>query len=574
MAFLFNSSDLAAANKGHFYRFNESTLVNTELTLPDKVKGINRVGDTLSYRRRQFFVGHYSRPLIYTEFRKLHPVGITAPITAPTLALGSDSGGSTGGCIGYLAYGHMEGDLLIAESNLTTGSGILNVTGQGRVWTGIPATSFESRVNKVFGYLSVDGTVPALCWTRDLGVTSVTENVQTGALGRFAANRNDINGQLKFDPNGRCVPPYCKFAEVYHQCMFYAGDPLHPDRIYPSRRFEPEAVNTQDLDGYLQTIDGEAVTGIRRFQDQLIVGCNNPPAFYLIQGFGPGGSQGDWQISKLSSFYGLISGAAMIRCGPNEDLFFPDISGPCIYNGQFRYIIKENRAFWRDSYAANQANFEASYAVEDFFNRAYVLSMIDTDGSTLKWVAQYEPMEFGQQPWWWFFRRTRADTYSKNLIGRGSKRRLLFTGSADSSIRQENVATDANDNGDTYNKAMDLVFGHNFFGDQGGDEAHGRAYTDLYLHLQNEGQAATVSLYGGDDTAFQALKAQDTITIPAGAVTSPRGMVPRTSVHIPEPQVNGKGLTVRIQVTAPVGVEVRGYDVDWREGVQERPFTS
>jgi hypothetical protein len=562
----------------------DGATVAVEVPIPSVVTNVNRKPVMVRYKRRVYIVGQFSRPLVYNEYGNLVEGGIRAPASAPTLTASTYSGGSEGLVFGYLSYAHMKGGKILQESSLSAPSAMFTSTGSGFHWEGFSTINIDPRVTHIFGYRSVDGSIPARAWTRTIGVTSVDENTSTSALGPVAPVKLGLNNVAVYDPHARDVPPYTLFAEQYHDCMFYFGDPLHPERIYYSKRYEPESVNStpvtvagKEVKPWLETVDGEPVVGGKRHGDELILGC--PTAFYAIQGYG----ENDWSIRKVSNYYGLLNHFSLAWCGPASDLWFASQEGVVYYDGQFHHAMLNVREFWRNEYRAHKANYERCYGAEDRYSMGYKLlipqdPVPDPDDPetilytpSFYWYGHYEPTQRGEQPTWVTDYRTREDSVLGLLRDDyGDTRQDLHTGSCDGIVRKENVPTDADDDGDAYGKTMTLVFPHRYVEGQSGDDAHALSFTDLNLFVKNEDQDVTVKIWGGDDTASESPAPQRTLPLPAGRVTEPRPLVAGTQTHIALAEVGGAGVTIGIEVVSPVDVQIRGYGIDYKEGVAER----
>ena len=571
MAHLYTSTGSSYAGKV-YTRALTSTTLNTR-TLPDNIRGLNLRPCIIKYRRRVYIVGQFNRMLVYNEFRQLVEGGINAPNSAPTLAVGTASGGSSDElCIGYITFRQKYGDVILQESNPSQGSQTITLNGGGRSWGAIPTTA-DQRVTHVAFYASIDGAVPAFVTERPIGVTTLSENVLSDALGETLPVKEGTDNEFDLDPLARGVPPYCRFAEVYHDSMYYAGDPAHPERIYVSKLFEPESVNSQESqddnpNGYFETFDGQAVTGLKRWKDMLVIGklrgCE------AIQGF----DSSDRMKVVLSTYYGVISQHSMQLIGPESDLWVAGQEGVWMFNGSFKDLMEDDlRDFWSTDYRAHQVNYETCFAAEDRRTRTYQLAIPQDDTTTFKYIGHWYPVTRGDAPWWVWDRRARQDSIMGTLFSEdGGHFGDLYTGSCDGFVRRENVDSNSDDDGDTYGKALTLASKHFFFGDQSGDTSHGRSYNGLDVFVRNSQTPVTVSLYGGDDTAHNATSAQWSRVIKATAVSSPKALTEKTSAYLPVTNINGKGVMVTFGATTPIDVGIRGFSIYHIQGEQDRPL--
>ena len=553
----------------------------TQQALPPGVSAVDRYPQILKYRKRTYIIGTFTRLLVRDEFGNLRAGGIKSPVTVPTLADGGLAASSTGNMIGYQTFLVKHGGKVFQQSNPGPASATLAAAGTGRAWGNLDTTPQDSHVTHMRGWVSVDGSVPALAWERPLPATTTTvsENVATGALSETLPVKVSLAGSVDVDPFARGVPPYCQYAEEYHNAFFYAGDPAHPERIYPSKIFEPESVNTTPItingrteEPWLSTTDGSPVTGIKRQGDELIVGTLR--GIDAIQGY----SAGDYSIRRISNFWGVLSHWSMRRCGPSSSLWFAAPQGITRYlSGSFAYVGWPIETWWRDNYRDTPELFERCYAAEDRFTRCYKLLIPEAaDAGTTYLNFDYIAAEAGQ-PIMWFHRRDRIDKVIGELLIDGSANYFdLYTGSCDGYVRKENVATNGDDDGDTYGKKLTVQFPHRFFGDQGGDDAHGRTVQAVDIFIKHPNNAMEVSVFAGDDDAPTAATPQyGPKSFPAtGPATGRREKVKRTSEHISTEGagVSGKGVTLLVEVQSPVEVEIRGWGCELLPGPQTQPW--
>lgn len=566
----------AGQTLGYVYEKDDGGNLNTEI---NGEVSFDRRTVLLKYRRSVYLIGTFSRPRVRDRFGAYHSAGVRAPMTQPTMVDGGMGSGSTGNMIGYQTFVMKTGNAWIAESNPGPATATLASAGTGRLWDNLDWAPNDSHVTHSRGYVSVDGSIPALAWERPISPsgTTVKETVPTASLGVTLPVRRSLTGYYQVDPYARGVPPYTKFCEEYHDAFFYAGDPVHPERIYPSKLFEPEAVNTTPIsvngrvdEPWLNTTDGMPVTGIKRQGDELIVGTYR--GIDAIQGY----SYGDYSIRRISNYWGVIDHFSMARCGPLGSLFFAAPQGVTIYNsGSFRYVMGNYSTWWRDEYRLNPTLFKDCFGIEDRYWETYKILIPRSDNSSLYLVVDYNSAEFGL-PVWMEDRRARKDWVAGELAIDGTTEYYeLYTGSCDGKVRQENVESDADDDSDTYLKKFTVQTPHVYpEGDQGGHEGQGHTYSTLDLFLKHETNAATASIYAGDDDAPTATTPTWTRTLAASQpATGKRARVSRTSQQETLSKTSGKGITMKIEVPSPLVVEYRGWGVDYVKGPQTRPFS-
>jgi hypothetical protein len=588
MAHVYTDVFLSSPNEGFIREKDDSgNVVAAQEVLTD---ALERRTSIVKYRGAVHFVGTFRRPWVRDRFGGYHRSGVRPPRTKPTLADGSFSSGSVGNMIGYQTFVAKAGDVLLAESNPGPGSEILAAAGTGRAWSNLDWSPADSHVTHARGYVSVDGFFGALAWERPIQASGATvaENVGTAALGVTLPVRKAVTGEYQQDLYGRGVVPYTRWAVKHQDTVFYAGDPEHPERIYPSKLFEPEAVNSTAIfvngrldEPWLQTTDGLPVTGIAVQGDEVIVG--SPRGVDRIQRY----SYGDWAIHRINSYYNVVAHFSMRVAGPLDSLYFLSSHGPTVYNaGSFRFIGEKIDNWWRDWFRANRTLAADAFGVQDQYWGTYNLLLPQPDDSSLWLVVDCRSVEAGD-PIWVFDHRARKDWVSEELA-KASDANLYerYTGSCDGKVRQENVETDADDDGDAYQKKFTVQPKHAYMGDQGGDEAHGFTFGPLDVFLKHETNSATISLYAGEDgvapypattggvpTATAAAPHwQDTIA--ATQVSSgQRSRIAPTSEEHRTAEVSGKGVTLLVEASAPLGVEFRGWGIQFRKGpAGKQPF--
>jgi hypothetical protein len=518
-------------------------------------------------RHAAYVVGWADSNLVWRSAEAaLYTFGLTAPTAAPVIFARAGSGRS-GLNAGYYTWAHQDGDNVICESNPSPRSNEVTLDDEGLYWASIPATAPDARATHARLYVEVFGEVPAFVAAIPVGTTTYADNVLDTDLGPVLPTTLGLDGTPELDAYARTPVPYCKYVEIFDDCAWYAGDPDHPDRIYRSRKREPEVTNTQELDGtYYTTRGGEPVTGLARHREELLVGTAS--AIDYIQRVG----NLDYRIDRLSSYYNVASHHTMRRVGPNDDLWFLTYQGMALYNGAFQFLMEEIADWVQDLIRANVANWEASWAAISRRFHGYILQVPQADGTTWRLYGDYTPVQYGGQPFWLPDKRTRKDTALGNLADIGGYPEL-YCGSEDGQIRKEDVLTDGRDDGDALAKKFDATGAHIFRPDQGGDDGHGRSFNDVDVFAKTENQELTVSIYAGDDTAREAASPQDSKVIPAQALAADlRQRVPKTS-HTLEFDANGKGAALRFEATAPVGLEIRGFALYDSEGEQVRDYS-
>lgn len=568
---------------GNPYYLNFGDTAVEELTLPT---GVTAVPDQARPRPcfarwngDLFVAGYFTRVMRFTANYEFIPSGIFAPPKMPVLAAGASSGGSTGINIGYVTFRQerVNGEI-VHESNPTGPTATISVTGEGFAWSNLATASVDPRVTHVVGYRSVDGAIPREAWKREIAaaVSSLTENTLTGGLGVELPNSEGVDGAVELEPEARGVVPYCRLAVPFHNSMIYAGFPDKPYVIAPSRIFEPESVDLSDTSPTAQvTLGREAVIGMIEHEatERLLIFCSNKKV-YALTGYGPD----DYDISPVNGFYELLSHDGLRHMGPDSDVVLPSQEGPVRFNGSFRELMPQRSHEWKQLLRDYPDEMARCWAVEsnEVRTMGYKVNVPipdpeDATRLSYYFYGHYDEVPKGGEAEWTNDARTREDTCAAVVRPYGRPGEEVWTGSADGYIRKEDVAADADDDDDDYQKRFDLTMAHQWLPSQAGDAQHAARIATVDVYMKNESEDGTLELYPGDDSAAEGVEGFKTIEIPAGALpASKRQKVPVTSRRFGAGGIaSGKGVAARVYVDAPTVVEWRGLSYQYEEGSEQ-----
>lgn len=504
----------------------------------------------VTYKKRTYVNGQFDRNLVWTEFSNLRVAGILAEEDPVDVAVGVGTG-ITAVSIRY-AYTMAEkiGLVVVHESDLSEASDPINLTNQAAAISVLPTSHDNGRVNYKRLYRSDNGADYRHVADIVLATSTYTDTTPTLSLGALA-------------PEGHGVPPYTKFNEIFHDRMFYAGDPDEPQRVYYSALGKPEAVAGLS---YIDTRDGEAVTGLKRSGNELIVFCAQ--VAYSIQGF----TESDFVMRKISPSVGCISHHSIVNI--DEVLMFASETCVWSYNGSFKNQMEDMETYWRDDYAANTALYQDSVAVDDRYHRGYKLLI--PKNNAFYYFGHYRPMQRGEQPYWVLDSRTRKDMSVGRLSPAGGFRADQFCGSADGYIREENIATDASDDSDTGLKALRIQTGAILASDPGGDIQDGKHWAKFWSYVQSESTAWTFYALGGEEDVVSAITPDNSAgsvnwkdDVAAGAISgkTARGC----KEHGGTERVSGRALQIRIAANSPLSFKYRGFGGIYGPGPATRP---
>lgn len=513
----------------------------TALTLPSGVSASNVRPTFLTFRNRTFIIGTFNPGLVFTEDRKLVTLGLASPKIKHTLGVAAGAYS----LLTYLTYVcKTDSGTELVESAPSYAVETLNAAVPARSWGSLPGSGDAlGKATHIRGYVGVDGNSARRAWERTLPIYSVTEAKPTLALGSL----------LNSD---RGIPPYTRFAEIYHERLWYAGSPTYPERIWFSGVGDPE--NVYGLN-FFSTPTKEPVTGLKRCGDQLLVFCQN--STHVVQGY----TLDDFICRTIAPSIGCAASWSIQNI--HDRVWFMSAMGPYVYDGQFSFAGNKLRKYYAAAYAAARADYENGFTVDDRKQCCYVYSVPLTSGTnrTLKWVAEYKDAEpnvggVGGPPNWMFDVRARQDTAAGLLSDTAYCDFSVHTGDSTGYVRAENVAANADDDGDTYQKALTIQTGVDMAGDPGGDVQEGRSYSRLWSYVESESNAWRVAAYGGDETALNqaTYNWKDDVAASALSGGGHTWVAKTTHAHIIETVV-GRGIAFKYTATAPVGMKWKGF---------------
>lgn len=547
-------------NLGYFQLNWPGTDTAIPLNLPSGVGSFNRRACMIEMRKRKVFAGQFTKILTYTEHNQLVTAGVTAPLTAPVLATAAGAS-LVGNVIVYALFRHKRGTTIVQDSNLSTGSSTVAFSGAHKpAITSIP-TAADARVTHVVIFVSVDGALPQEWVELALGTTSYSANVGTADLG----DPPPINaaGELT---NSRGVPPYCRFVRVFNNRAWYFGDSRYPYRLWYSDPDEMESVGALS---FIDTKHRETITAGGMLGNTL--GIFGQQAIYLLQGF----DIEDFVLDRVDGTVGCINFFGMVDV--NGIMYWPAEMGFYGWFGAPRLQMRDKNAYlWQTQYKANPSRFERGQAIDDRASAIIkFLTIRETTPRSRYWIGSYKNVDAtqggGGEMEWTFDYRGREDSAMGVLLDPNTARGELYTGSCDGYVRKENVADDADDDGDEYGKLVTLETGALAPGHQKGTYVEAYEYTWVDLFVMSESQGFTLEGRAGDDTAYLLNTPPFTLDVPASAGTSGgRSQVARTSHRIHLHGLSGKTVSFKLLVLSPVGLEYRGLGITWEPGVQTR----
>lgn len=558
------SRDENVNNDGHLW-IGVGAGALREQALDANIIGTGRKTCFVKFKKRKLVLGSFSRPVIVLEDRKPYEAGILPPQSAPTLAA-AGVGTVTGAVIGACSFRHRINGKIIHESDLGPFSPAVSLTDNaGRDWSGIP-TIAQRRVTHVVGYYSFEGDEMREAWERPIGTLTVSETV--GALAR---------GDVAPDFHELLVPPWTGFGENWHARAWYAGlDGTHPYRAWYSEPNKPETI-----EGHIDTLGYEAITGIVAQDDILVLMCRRLK--YQVRGY----TQSDFKIDRLPGF-GCVSHHSIAK----------DYAGRVWWAAEEGIVANDEyqsadvRTYWRKDIEQSPEAFEASWAIHDRKFSVYKLCTprreragTAADPKSFYYVQSYFP---DVAPATTFDIRAREDTAaSYDEDGR------VITASCDGIVRRENVESNGDDDGDAYQKRFVLRTGHINMGRPGGDEKEGKRLVRLWVFVRSELTGWTLYAIGGEEDSWLRLsndipidpnqvvidntrhfwRAVIAASAQAGYTPPNVGLdnwfftnEPKTVHHFQPERVSGRGFVIQIDATAPKSLRYTGFGGLWEKG--------
>jgi hypothetical protein len=138
----------------------------------------------------------------------------------------------------------------------------------------------------------------------------------------------------------------------------------------------------------------------------------------------------------------------------------------------------------------------------------------------------------------------------------GSKRQDVFFGGPDGIIYKQGIGLQS-DAADSYQKVFHVIHATEYFGDCGGDLAHGKEITEIDFFVRAESSSWEGAIYSGDAEPYpQATPSFETGTVAASElVISEDGfdytMQPQWTHRYPTVQLPGQGFQVEIVAALP-----------------------
>ena len=553
---------------GQFWWFRPDADVTgefNEVPLPVNVVAVDSQVSWAGYQGNAYAVGGWTDNVVFTGDFKLWSLGIEAPTVVPSVALAAGPG-ITAEVICYLAFYDVDTG---ERSPLSAASATLSAANQQITWSNLASfLPTNQRITHLQGWRSVDGSLPRLVWTRELGVSTVTEAVAAGELGE--AFTEDYSKM-----------PRCRYNAIWHERQVMAGNDEHPDTIFFSLIGFPERRSTITL----RTKSGDPVVGLVVVRDTLIVLCRT--ASEIISGY----TEDDIQIQIAQPHIGAVShwGVQVIH---GMAFIWADLGLYLCDGSSWFYLGHDIQPVYAADYQGRRADYEASWSAHDpatYASFLYVGDMVlnptnptsDEVGHepipAAAWTIDYNaviPQQGGNfsQPNWSIDTHPEAGSMrcSAVLAVPGGRRGDAYFGNSGGRILRydgENVLS----SGEGLEFQLHIEHGADAYGDFGGDTTHGKRFCEIDVFLESEELGWRLYVLGGDERIGQLENQLDPQFI-GDVFPSGDELRERVPVHnFKLASVTGRCAVVRITTMAASEIslqnfEYNGYQIYWMPG--------
>lgn len=553
----------------------ESTPQATELAQPAGFNVTDTQPTSANYRNRLYLAGLGSDNAMVDEHYRFGRLGRPAPTEIPTLVAAAGPG-TTGSAIVAIAFYDEKDDVWGPLSGQSAPVALAN---QARTTGNLPTTCPDPRMSHIGVWVSMDGSTFRLSTKRQIGVSSITENVATLALGEAF-------------PTSFTALPRGTINAIYHERHIVSGDSRFPDTLYCSGLLFPERYEGLSF----KTKNGEPIIALIPGREVLL--AMTPTNAYGLRGY----TEDDMVFDIIDEDIGCL--------GPrtwgivNKNPVICNDKGIWLYNGAFHLILKDRQAEWAAAVKADSTLYEAGFVVVDsnsytfeFYVEAgtfasplsYTSYGIAQSPATLAWVGYYKDAvpeisgSYGQFEWC-FDTQARSITCGAFLSLPGAKRGDLYLGATDAKVRKRD-ATDNDDDGDLLLKTAFIRLGALDLGDPGGMDEDGKTMGECWSYVESETSAWKFYLKSGDEHAEEQKVPDNALSFWKQEIAASFKQETRTiegidyvityipksrHPHLPQ-RVSGHCFVPEYWCSSPVGFSFRGIGGVYGPGPGTRP---
>lgn len=530
-----------------------------EMGIPTGTAGTERRPTWVTHevlgRTRAYVFGSLTANCLIDERMRLMRMGIPAPDVKPTVTA-TTGPGPTGTAICYLRFRDSIGGRV---GPLSVASASFSLANQSRAWSSLPTTCLDPSVDEIQGLVSMDGATPRVAWTRQLGVSSVTEAVATLALGEAA-------------PDSFTAMPYGTFGVAYNERLILSGNRANPHEVYLSALGEFER-----YEGFNLTTDGDECVGLAVGPNGVLL-YGSRERIYRARGF----SEDDFERDIERPDMGFVGhhGIAMV----NGRLIIPTSTSVYLYNGQWVDLMPDTQHDWRDQYRTYQEDFEAAQGFYDPVDNTYRFGPVrhtrvrNANGGDVwvDWVLNAEGLQpdasGGFKAAWSLDAQQRKPTTATTWRLPGNNQPELVRGNEDGYLRRQDVEDDVDDDSDSLAKRH-VIEPPTIQPDTGGDDYDGFVFHKSWLYVRSETCAWGVEFrVGTGENARNRLDADWSDTNAAGEQAA-AGLTaePRNKYLCVLEGCGGEALNMAVIVDSPTKeFRFRGWGGTYGPGIASR----
>jgi hypothetical protein len=530
-----------------------------EMTMPAGISGISKRPSWRNYnigqRSRLVGTAAWTGNVLVDELMRSLRQGIPAPFTIPTVAAAAGPGPS-GAAICSIRFLDSRGGRVSPRGASAPSVTLAN---QSRAWSNLPTTCVDSSVDSIQGLVSMDGAIDRVAWTRQLGVTAVTENVATLALGEA-------------DPGSFTDLPLGSMNEVYHERQVVAGNDRYPQRAHFSALGELERYEGLSVD-----TDGEAIQGMFVQNDLLMLGSFQ--RIYRVAGY----TADDLTREIEKPDVGLIGHHAIVNM--HKRSIVGTTVGFQMYDGQWHYLMDDRRTEWEREYALYRSYYERAQAFWNPRRNVFMFGPVPHSQITgnVHWTLdakrltpEIEADEYAVC--WANDARSREDTTRATFFLPGSAQPQVAVGSTYGMLLDDHA--DSDDDADGLLREMD-VRPATLMPDPGGGIRDANRFQRAWTYVTCEGVSdyALEFRTGQEGCADNPVPALQFIIFEPGGSYAGQAEPTTSRAHLLK-SCAGEAISVRIKVpgntTIPPDrsqVVFRGYGLTISPGVKARLLT-
>jgi hypothetical protein len=551
---------LGSKSRGHVYDAEEIFTIK----IPTGVSGVRfRPGwsnDNRFGKSRAYGVGATSSNVVVDEHLRCNKQGIQPPYVLPSVSA-TGSGLINGPFTTYLRWFDAFGNRF---SSLSAPGPLVTAVDQNFQWSNLPTDPLDDSVTHIQGLRDDGSGVARVAWTRELGVTSVLDTVETLALGEAA-------------PPLFVPMPRGKRNMIYHDQQYVLGSDQFPERVFvsPPGRLE-------DFEGTFVATDGEPAVGLFQANDVAIFGSFEK--LYRVQAF----SALDFSRVIERPDAGLTGPDGVANA--HGRAIVPLSTGIYLFDGTWHPILHEREEEWREELKKYQSEYFQAQGFFDQVENVYTFGPVPHSklGDRVWWVLHCMDLfpEVGGGAYnapWANDQRGRPMTTKGEWQVPQSPETIVVHGDTDGGLFEENVE----DNLDDLEEFKRLIIEPgSVMPAPGGTPTDGNTFQKLWVYCyfddeQPEASDVNLEMYSGGELQHEHLDSEpepdptmtDTLLPRQFNALAGTSEEPLTRQHVVLEGMAGDALRIRlIADRPPATLRWRGFGGTYSPGTQV--FTS